>query len=98
MTSFKILVNNGNLNGVFDYDYAPRHPLAPGMNAKLTVTYKCESQADVYELVTVYTTENKKSNILVYVENPSPVLKCKYRKHDNPLLPLTFPSSSSSAF
>lgn len=78
MTSFKILVNNGYLDGVFEYDYAPRHPLAPGMNAKLTVTYKCKSLADVYELVTIYTNENKKANILVYVENPSPILKCKY--------------------
>lgn len=79
MIAFKLLTNN--LSG-FDYDYKPACPLAAGMNAKLTITFKCTSMEDTYELITIITNENKKINILVGAENESPILNCKYiEKH-----------------
>lgn len=85
MASFKILTHNGRSNGVFDYDYLPKCPLAPGMSSKLTVTFHCSSFEDVHEIMTIVK-ENKKLDILVYVENQIPLLQCKYLS----LSPLSF--------
>jgi len=75
MMPFKLLTSSLSL---FQYDYKPRCPLAPGMNAKLTITFKCTSMEDKYELITLMTIENKKINILIGAENVSPILHCKY--------------------
>lgn len=75
LITFKLLTSN--LSG-FDYDYKPACPLAAGMKAKLTITFKCTSMEDTYELITIMTNENKKINILVGAENESPILNCKY--------------------
>jgi len=75
MIQFKLLTSNLLL---FHYDYKPKCPLAPGMNAKITITFKCTSMEDKYELITLMTTENKKTYILVGAENMSPILHCEY--------------------
>lgn len=74
--SFKIL-KPASSKAVFEYDYAPMCPIAPGLNAKLTVTYKCTSLAEMSEKIIVMTNDNKIMNVIVYVENPTPILKCK---------------------
>jgi len=71
---FKLLTSNL----WFHYDYNPRCPLAPGMNAKLAITFKCTSMEDKYELISLMTTENRKTNILVVAVNASPILHCEY--------------------
>ncbi|XP_060879182.1 uncharacterized protein LOC132951388 [Metopolophium dirhodum] len=67
---FKLLTSNLWLH----YDYNPRCPLAPGMNAKLIITFKCTSMEDKYELISLMTADNKKTNILVGAVNASPIL------------------------
>lgn len=62
---------------MFNYEYQPRGPLAPGMNVKFTVTFNCTSLEDVYEYITVVTKENKKTSFLIWAQNEAPVLKCK---------------------
>lgn len=54
------------------------HPLAPGMNAKLTVTYRCVSMEDEYELLSIVTKDENKINIIICAENEIPILRCKY--------------------
>jgi len=76
LASFRIK-SHGASNGNFDYHCAPGRPLASGMTAKLTVTFKCTSMEDVYELINIITTENRKIDVHVYAENPMPILKCK---------------------
>ncbi|KAL5241986.1 hypothetical protein ACI65C_009396 [Semiaphis heraclei] len=80
MMPFKLLTSNLSL---FQYDYKPRCPLAPGMNAKLTITFKCTSMEDKYELITLMTIENKQINILVGAENVSPILHYTLECYDD---------------
>lgn len=77
--SFKILRPVGS-NAMFEYDYTPMCPIAPGLNEKLTVTYRCTSMAEMSEKIIIIANDNKIMQLIVYVENPTPILKCKYTR------------------
>ncbi|XP_025205925.1 uncharacterized protein LOC112602183 [Melanaphis sacchari] len=80
LIAFKLLTSNLSW---FEYDYKPICPLAPGMNAKLTVTFKCMSMEDKFELIALMTDENKKINILIGAENESPILNYTLECYDD---------------
>lgn len=80
MTTFKIFTFDAG-HEAFSYDYSPRRPLAAGMRAKLTVTFKCTSMEDLYQLIAIVTKDNRVTHVLIRAENPIPLLKCKYMLH-----------------
>lgn len=80
MATFKIFTYDCG-HGAFSYDYSPRHPLAAGMQAKLTVTFNCTSTEDLYQMIAITTKDNSVTHVLIRAENPMPVLKCKYVLH-----------------
>lgn len=76
-TSFSI-VEYGELNGPFRYDFFPKRPLAPGMNTKLIVTFKCTSMEDIFEVIALIDQDNNPVYVLVCAKNPPPILRCEY--------------------
>lgn len=79
MVSFKTMYTMAHryLNDVFVYELTPMCRIASGMNATLTITFRCTSMEDVYEFVTIVASDDQKTNILVCAENAMPILKCK---------------------
>lgn len=78
MVSFRILSQSYSMNKVFHYDYTCRRPLAPGMNTKITVTFRCVSMDDEYELLSIITKDERIRKIIICAENAIPILICKY--------------------